>query len=387
MRPHVPYPWPWGQPSILVTLEEERNPPTKSWLDDDFDSDDSDLDSDYIPSENTASSPGSESASEDSSSATSDYVIDVSESELAQLNADAETNWPSSPTPSIKEALEEEELAKQIAKLVEAEQNAASVYNPDEVVALLTQLYELLISMGHWPEHSVAYAPHTNPPLNEALAVQLGYAPAAIALMHRLPYVKSNIEWEDCEIVAQTRFANYTNEECLREGRHPYPYQYIDDCPDIDAWLLPLMIPRRDGWNVMLDTKIGVIRAYCTERSPPEDTVEWRRYCKASGNEKDKMEYRGAPSVPASRYLSEIIYAYSSLSRLPIMHPYRNDPQEKRYGPSYETWLASEEREEQLALLRLYTDCGWPDAWRRDEFLKRWEAEKDEIGVRRAKHD
>jgi SPX domain protein involved in polyphosphate accumulation len=118
----------------------------------------------------------------------------------------------------------------------------------------------------------------------------------------------------------------------------------MDGCPPIDPWLLPLMLPNRDGWHVMLDTNLGVVRAYSTERTPPQNTVEWRRHGKVTDAERDQAtwtEYRRAPLVPAVHYFSEFIYAYRSLSRLPVILPERNDPKETRY-PIYPAWLANQ---------------------------------------------
>ncbi|KAJ6569530.1 hypothetical protein B0H19DRAFT_697702 [Mycena capillaripes] len=379
-RTYQPYPWPFGQPSILAPVEH----PTKTWLDVDFAEDDSS--DDYIPSEGSAS----DGSTSDSDEQTSDSALEhdsasedhISDSEVVDVHADAQTGWWSSPTPSQKAFDDQEELTRQIAELVKAEQDAAAAYNPDEVISLITQFYELLITMGHWPEGSLSYPPHTDPPVNVELAVQLEYTPAVIALMQRLPYVSPqyNDGDEKYAIVSRTRFADYTRDEDLREGRHPYPYQYLDGCPEIDPWLLPLMLPNRDGWHVMLDTNLGVVRAYCTERFPPQDTVEWRRHGEVSDAGRDQAtwtEYRRAPLVPAVRYFSDLIYAYTSLSRLPIMSPDRNDPKEDRYR-----WLTEQEREMWSTLLTLYRECGWPNEWQRAEFLTKWEAKEKELAAR-----
>ncbi|KAF8210277.1 hypothetical protein K438DRAFT_147349 [Mycena galopus ATCC 62051] len=382
-----PHPWPWVQPSILSTAVEQERRQHNSWLDADLGDKSDDSDSDYVPSESSESSESSNDSDRDSSSGGH-----ISEPELAIICTDAEEGWPSSPTPSVKALEEQEILARQIADLVMAEEDAATAYDPDKVVSLITQFYELLINMGHWPEGSLRYPPHTNPPIDEELAVQLGYAPAAISIMQQLPYLTSDINRVEYAIVARTRFADYTLERHQREGRRPYPYMYLDRCPDIDAWLLPFMLPSRDGWHVMLDTRLGVVRAYTTEGGPNKNTVEWLRHGKVADAEqagawRDEeeqaswTEYRRTPLVPAARYFSEIIDAYRSLSRLPIINPDHNDPKEEHHS-SYPAWLANQEREEQDTLLTLYRECGWPLDWRRAEFVEKWEAQKKEIHAR-----
>ncbi|KAJ7717532.1 hypothetical protein DFH07DRAFT_1068201 [Mycena maculata] len=232
--------------------------------------------------------------------------------------------------------------------------------------------------MGHWPEGSLRYPPHTDPPVNEALAAQVGYAPAVISLMKRLPYLDSEANFDDSKyIIGRTRWADYTSDADIAEGRHPYPYEYLRHCPDLDPWLLPLMLPRTDGWHVLLDTKLGVVRAYNTEGSQLlRNTVEWRRHGVIPAAEAHTLqwtEYRRAPLVPSARYFTELIDTYRSLDRLPIIDADRNDPKEKLY-PSRSARHVNRRKEEQKMLLALYRECGWPNNWRRAEFISKWEA-------------
>ncbi|KAF7343481.1 SWIM-type domain-containing protein [Mycena venus] len=374
LRPQKPYPWPWGQPSILITAAEEERRRANHWLDADLGEDNDDSDSDYVQSDSSDAS----TSDSDERMNNSTLDSDISESELPYIRADAQTGWPSSPTPSLKALEEQADWDRKIVDLIKAEQDVAAAYEPDEVVSLITQLYKLLVTMGHWPEGSLRYPPHTDPPVNEELAVQLGYTPAAVSIMRQLPYVSSNINgWYDdkYEIVARTRIADYTNDHHLKEGRRPYPYEYLDGCPDLDPWLLPLMLPKRYGWHVMLDTNLGAIRAYDSE-GPPCETVEWRRHGEVPQDGWVKArwtEYRRAALVPAARYFEEVIYAYRSLSRLPVIKADYNDPNDNNFLST------DEEREEQQTLLTLYHECGWPDEWRREEFVAKWDAKKEEI--------
>ncbi|KAJ7248619.1 hypothetical protein B0H12DRAFT_1123471 [Mycena haematopus] len=305
----------------------------------------------------------------------------MSESELAYIRADAQTGWQSRSSGSLEELEKEADLDRQIGDLLQAEEDVAAAYNPDEVASLIGQFYQCMVTMGHWPEGSVRYPPHTNPPVNEELALQLGYTPAAVSLMHRLPYPSSNINgWNNdlYAIFSCTRIADYTSEDHIREGRRPYPYEYLDGCPDLDPWLLPLVLPKLYGWHVMLDTNLGVIRAYGDY--VPTGTVEWRRH--SEGPEDDDhegwkqaelTEYRRAALVPAAHYFSELIYAYRSLSRLPVIDATNNDPNEDQSGQT---------REEQQTLLKLYREFGWPHEWRRAEFVAKWAEEKEKISER-----
>ncbi|KAF8208300.1 hypothetical protein K438DRAFT_1755000 [Mycena galopus ATCC 62051] len=366
VRPYQPRPWPWGQPSILVTIAEEERRQANYWLDADLDNDSDDSDSDYVPSEG--------------SDISTDSAEQISESELSYIRADAQKGWRSSSTQSLDELEKQQNLDRQIGNLLKAEEDAAAAYDPDEAVSLITQFYELLVTMGHWPEGSIRYPPHTNPPVNEDLALQLGYTPAAISVMLRLPYVSIDNPWHDrkYEICSDSRLVDYTADDLLKEARRPYPYKYFDGCPDLDPWMLPILLAGRYGRHVMLDTNLGVIRAYGDYVS--EETVEWRRHGEVLDTDEGReqaswTEYRRAPLVPAARYFSELIHAYHSLSRLPVIEAEYSDPLEdlsRDYCPE-------ETQEKQQALLTLYRECGWPHEWRRAEFLAKWIAQEKEI--------
>ncbi|KAJ7610265.1 hypothetical protein DFH06DRAFT_1485610 [Mycena polygramma] len=342
-------------PATGVELREQERIQANYWLDIDIGKYDDVDDSDYIPSEQGSASEEYTSDSDQETSVVSDKG-NISESELAYVQADEHTAYrPPSPTPSQKALEEQENLDDQLAELVKAEEAAAAAYDPDQ--------------------GSLRYAPHTNPPVDEALAVQLGYEPAVVSLMLRLPYFDGNVfgNPDICWLIECTYFADYTCQRDLKAGRRPYPYHGRNGCPDIDPWLLPIMLPDRDGWNIMLDTRLGVVRACCTDSLrtlPPYNAAEWRRH---GEDELGWTDYRRAPLVPAARYFSELIYAYRSLSRLPAIDPDHNPK---------ETPCTRQGRDEQEALLSLYRECGWPDEWRRADFVAKWEVQKKEIDVR-----
>ncbi|KAJ7630422.1 hypothetical protein FB45DRAFT_915447 [Roridomyces roridus] len=356
-RTYRPYPWPWAQSSILQPTTEKST----SWMDVDFDSD-----GDYSSDDGEDSSDDGDDS--DSGPSSSDHHI--SDSEIAVVTLDR-FKWRSGPRLTRFQQGQEqvEDLPRQIAELVKAEQDCAAEYDPDQVVSLITQLYELLAAMGQWSEDSIRYPPHLDPPVNEELATQLGYTSSAIDLMKRLPFIVHEAnDFDHTYIIGRTRCADYTDEGDLEEGRHPYPYQYLDGCPKLDPWLLPLMLPTRDGFQVILDTKLGVVRAFSSESGRhgdvPDDELEW-------------TDYRRAPLVRAADYFSEVIYAYRSLSRLPVIHADLNDPLEKRH-----VTLQAADKQQQDTLMALYRECGWPNEWRRDEFLEKWEAARAEIASR-----
>jgi len=190
------------------------------------------------------------------------------------------------------------------------------------------------------------------------------------------------------QIVSRSHFADYTRDDDLKEGRRGWPYMWMDGSSDYDPWLLPIVISDREGTHVMLDTVLGTVRAYSTGGGPTNDAVEWRRHGEVGPTEEEKnqaewTEYRRTPLVHAAHYFSEVIFAYRSLLRLPIVDPDRSDPKEEpQHHSSYPIWMITEEREEKETLLNLYRACGWPDQWRRAEFVAKWTVAKKEIRAR-----
>src|ERR1700761_9365495 len=146
MTPNQPG-WPWRQKSILITNAEEERHNANYWLD--YEYGESESDSDYILSDN--SSTESEITEDSLSGSSQEESNGIDDTEVRDLVQDAATGWPSSPTPSERRRAEDKTLESEVASLVEAEEKSTSTYNPDDVVALLTEFYELMVSMGHWP--------------------------------------------------------------------------------------------------------------------------------------------------------------------------------------------------------------------------------------------
>ncbi|KAF7306393.1 Protein kinase domain-containing protein [Mycena indigotica] len=226
--------------------------------------------------------------------------------------------WPTDQAASLEE--EREELPLKITMLEAHERHLVASYDIEEVVGLIMEFYEMLVDMGHWEATELMYAPHTDPPVNAEHALELGYDENAVELMQRLPYVR---------------------EHDLNEGRRPYPQAHADDGIDLDPGLLPLMLPWRHGWLVLLDTRLGLVRAFLPDDAPEKyalDNVQLVRY----GPQPDDPSFtrrlwRRVPGIPATQYFQALIGAYRSLVRLPILHPDRSDPTDTKYV-KVKTW-------------------------------------------------
>jgi hypothetical protein len=252
MKPALsPAHWPFEQPHVLLAIsqsehaaEQERLKTSTSFRDVEFQSS-NDEGTGYSPSE------VSESAEEDDSGEDAEereaMDVDVDEDEVKDLARDVEENqWPSSPMPSEKERAEEKKFEQELQILDVAEKEAAAAYNPDEVVALMTEFYEVLVKLALWPEGVIQNPPHTNPAVNVKLALELGYDPAVVELMQKLPYVKDEANQNEKRIIPDSFFENYTQERYVRGAKKHQDYDRYE--APIDSWILSLAGPsNRDG--------------------------------------------------------------------------------------------------------------------------------------------
>ena len=358
--PKPPFPsahWPFEQPGVLLSIkaiehaiELERLKTSTSIRDvslQDFDDDDVD----YSPSDDDSDrqeEPDEEELEGETGywqDGTEPMDLDIDENELQDLARDIEENrWPSSPTISEKERAKEENMQKELSLLHAAEKDGAAAYNSDEVVGLLTEFYELLVEIAHWPLGSVQKAPHMDPPVNIQLGKELGYDEAVLQLMQRLPYPK-DMSRSLNKIVPDSFFYDYTKERDLKKARKHVGYDNDKYGTPIDSWILPLVGPsNRDGWSIVLDTRLGmspfflsrrkgkggtgltvtgVIRAYNPMNGPPKQAIEFKRHGK---EEEGPLEYHRAPFVPAAKYVRGLIDCYRAMDRVPMMDAYHSDP-------------------------------------------------------------
>lgn len=253
--------WPFQQPDIILALkqrenvlEQERLKTSTSIRDIEFQDSDS-AGTDYLPSEESHDGDDEEL---DSSADEAELIdVDLDEQEVRDLVQNVEENgWPHSPTISEKGRAIENEFIEQVEIHSIAKKKIAALYNPDEVVALLTEFFELLVEIAHWPQGIVQKAPHRDPAVNVHLGESLGYDEAVLELMQKLPYVADVENRNVRQIVPDSFFYNYTAERDLNKAKQHVGYDKYGAM--IDSWILPIVGPsNRDGWSIVLDTKLG----------------------------------------------------------------------------------------------------------------------------------
>jgi hypothetical protein len=159
-----------------------------------------------------------------------------------------------------------------IAEVERRKSQCQALFNVDEFITALTDFYQLLITMGFWPQDSVSVpAQNSSASINVDLARELGYSQSCIDLMQRLPYPGDRVVYNrKLRLLEDTFILDLRNEEALREGRHPEGTDF-DESPNVEGWILSLMsMSSQEGSVVLLDVKIGTF-------PPPPVPLVYRR--------------------------------------------------------------------------------------------------------------
>ncbi|ROW03460.1 hypothetical protein VSDG_01288 [Cytospora chrysosperma] len=73
--------------------------------------------------------------------------------------------------------------------------NTRTPYDEDEVVAFVTELYELLIKLAYLGRDQITWPPDGGHAINENLCCELQIEPGVVSLMKRLPYVDGDFRY------------------------------------------------------------------------------------------------------------------------------------------------------------------------------------------------
>jgi hypothetical protein len=287
-----------------------------------------------------------DSNEEDASCSESEDALDEEDNEeelkeeLADIKHDAQTGWPRWNAarfgavwrvPSTEDSYDLLDDAQSFLYDLDLDFEIAMCqgeYQPDEVIKLVGELYELMITMAHgeWKKGCISYAPHTERPVNMELAKKLGYSESALYLLERLPYlVDDRLNSGDNRIIADTGFLQYTNEDNLRKGRYmprgPRILANRAGAFPLDPWILPLAYPSESdqclGYAIVLDTKLGVVKVWPHDIGPY--TCPEFHYANKRGYDLHNQSHwhHFARYVPAVRYLRTLIQAYTDMVKIP----------------------------------------------------------------------
>lgn len=139
-------------------------------------------------------------------------------------------------------------------------------YDPDSIVATITEHYQALSQLPFIDESDILYPPSGGwPNITEENFAPLGKTPEVIALLKRLPYLRNkNNEGKEYIIAFHTFVIDYSNppyqvplDEDTADGYSP-DYYYGDD-EKLPPWVIPLTRAEDNVWGVwlLLDTTDG----------------------------------------------------------------------------------------------------------------------------------
>jgi hypothetical protein len=128
-------------------------------------------------------------------------------------------------------------------------------YNEQEIVNLVTELYELLVELCYVSRSDIAWPPKPNGHrIDEAICKELGLKPEVVRLMQKIPYPRDSYIARDVELFPWSDVYVYIEDGEIRAGRDPD--HFGDECrPDyIKSTDIALCQGTRDGMTVVLDT-------------------------------------------------------------------------------------------------------------------------------------
>lgn len=141
-------------------------------------------------------------------------------------------------------------------------------YNEDEIVALVTEIFNFLLLFGYMSPSEVEWAPppsaaSTGHLIDLQLCHELGIDDGVVQLMRKLPYVREGGDGDDngCfNLFPRSRYWRYTNEWDLRTARFAGGAGAEDEERDLEsqrlkAWEISLADGETDGTGLILDTR------------------------------------------------------------------------------------------------------------------------------------
>ncbi|KAF6812930.1 hypothetical protein CPLU01_14787 [Colletotrichum plurivorum] len=237
-------------------------------------------------------------------------------------------------------------------------------FNPDVVANCLTRHYDLLVRMGYMPASVVQQPPApggvwTDAELRvDALRV-MGRSEAVVDLLRRIPYLRENDAADPVEVFTETFPLRY-----LRDGRwfgagggsNPGSAEEIAETSMLDLGFAPFDGPvpadmvslthADEGTWWVVDTREGLVYPYGTEFEDHEGVPEGE-------------PWRAVQGVPVQEYFDAV---YAQIGNLEVVPAPRSGKWEARVVEGH--------TEEGQLVKQLYQEFGWPNAFRREEFIQ-----------------
>lgn len=136
--------------------------------------------------------------------------------------------------------------------------NIQTPYSENEIIGLVTDLYNLLIKLAYISRDHIAWAPVGGHAINEDLCHELQIAPEVISLMKRLPYVDADCPYS-LHLLPNSEPLSYLEDSDVERSRDPAAYP---ERPRRDYMLphdIPLTGPGDEGPYFVLDVRDSML--------------------------------------------------------------------------------------------------------------------------------
>lgn len=133
--------------------------------------------------------------------------------------------------------------------------NVQTPYNEDEIVGLVTELYELLVKLAYIDRDHITWPPHGGHAINEDLCRELQVALEVISLLNRLPYVDEKNCPYSPHLFPNSEPLSYLQDSDVERSRDPTAYPHKPRRDYILPHDIPLTGPGDEGPYLVLDVK------------------------------------------------------------------------------------------------------------------------------------
>lgn len=154
--------------------------------------------------------------------------------------------------------------------------NLRTPYDEDEIVDLVSDLYELLIKLAYIGRDQVSWASDGGHAINEDLCRELQIEPRVVSLMKRIPYVHEDLRWS-IHLFPRSEPLIYLLDEDVERSRDPGGDADAVNRDYILPHDIPLTTPGDEGPYFVLDIRESKIPRVCLiskgEKLMPSQTL------------------------------------------------------------------------------------------------------------------
>lgn len=159
---------------------------------------------------------------------------------------------PIVPQPLQRETVSESQDGQETPRLTL--DNLQTPYNEDEIVSLITELYELLVKLAYIGRDDITWPPSGGHAINEDSFRELQVAPEVISLLKRLPYVDENFR-HVLHLFPNSEPLSYLQDSDVERSRDPAAYPHRPRRDYILPHDIPLTGPGDEGPYFVLDVR------------------------------------------------------------------------------------------------------------------------------------